>query len=114
MNDQLLEKLLEIINSVDFLIKENVPNIVSSSLEYYAWEAQASLILFLILAGLTLIPIIVYAYKAIVDDSDYIGGVIVCMVPFVLFFILSFACFTNLHKIEIAPKLYLIDKLRGE
>ena len=113
MNDQLLEKLLEIINSVDFLIKENVPDIVKSSLEYYAWEAQACLILFSIIAVMVLLSVLVCAYKSI-KDSDFMGGVLVLITFFTLFFSLSFSCFIELHKIEIAPKLYLIDKLRGQ
>lgn len=111
--EKITEKLLELVNSAEFLLRDNLPEIAKNALDYYAWDAQYYMYVFGALAAILLLVAITFFVYGLIDDFGYCMGAMFIFVIACLPFGAFNKNYSELKMIEKAPKLYLIKKIKN-
>jgi hypothetical protein len=110
-----LEVLIQNINEITDFSKEQLPDVARQVLEYGAWDAQYGLTLSTIAACVFGIMFMICIIK-VFTSYDTAGSIILSIFSGLFLFLSCIGIMANnstLKKIEIAPKYYLIQKIRG-
>lgn len=115
MNDQLQKKLLEWMNNGEAFVKEQAPDYVNQAMAYYAWDAQRDFILglwYLGIAGLFLLLLLYTVNKRRYELEVLTFVSFLCVLGFTITGSIStYFGYSSMKKIEIAPKVFIVDKL---
>jgi len=110
---QLTEFLLSTLKDTKQFVVGQAPDVVRQILAYATWDAKFGIYCGIMLLILSLINFILSA----TDDSSFGERAVICGVLSIIFFIIgvvSIPCnYSTLKKIEIAPKVFIMDQLRG-
>jgi hypothetical protein len=113
MKEELTNKLLEYLSNFEQFTKAELPEVAKQILEIGMYEAKLCILIGVIL----LIIGLVLAYLSTKVD-DYSGLAVtfpvVSGICITISVILLPCSIVNIKKIEIAPKVYLIDYVRGK
>lgn len=111
-NEQLIEFLLQTMKETKSFAIEQAPEVAREMLAYGIWDANADLF-FCMAFLLAAIPLFLMWRHGLKNDSEGLMclgcmGTIVCL----LFGLVAGRCgYANLKKIELEPKVYIIEKL---
>ena len=111
-----LELLIQNINEITDFSKEQLPDVARQVLEYGAWDAGYGITLSAIVAcisGIILMICILKSYSSYDNVESVMFGIFAGL-AFSLSCIGIMANYSTLKQIEIAPKYYLIKKIRGD
>jgi hypothetical protein len=112
MNQELQQKLLEYLNSGESFVREQAPDFVKQAMAYYLWSAKfelcSSVVIFM---GMILIAgMLLWFSSRRASEGAIVLATIICIAALIPFFSI-FCSFNSLKKMQIAPKLYMIDEL---
>lgn len=110
MKDELIKKILQLVESAENFTMTNAPLYVKELLEYSAWKYT-----FLIKCGW--VPVIVFFILAVIFFNlmkEEIAEVFLVLWGFsiVLWLIITPYSYFSLKKIEKAPRVFLIEQLK--
>lgn len=111
-NEQLIEFLLQTMKETKSFAIEQAPEVAREMLAYGSWDARLDLFCCMIFLSAA-IPLFLMWRHGLKNDSEglmCVGcmGTIVCL----LFGLVAGRCgYANLKKIELEPKVYIIEKL---
>lgn len=106
---KILDLLIEGIQKGTDLAQVQLPQIAEELLKYEAWDCKLGMIYSsIVFAVIVFVMFRVYLNEGFDHPFNFLAGPIILIVSSVVF-----CCnFSNLHKIEVAPKVYLIEYLR--
>ena len=109
MKDELFKKVIEIIEKTETFVVGQAPDVVQQFFNYELWLNKATLYLGI---AFIIVGVLAFFISLPFDDEWWL--------PIVAFFIITLIMagpiciwvgYTDLKKLEIAPKVYLIDKV---
>ena len=118
MNKEITDKLIEYIDSTKDWVLETAPEIFQQIVTYGFWKSLILSALFFSI-GLACVFLIRFCYKAPKDQWNmmqdrYVALSLISGVIALIFFV-GFLCnIETFIKATVAPKLYIIDYLRGK
>ncbi len=114
MNEQLQAKLLEYLNSGEAFVKTQAPEYVNQALTFYAWDANLDLTVSIISLILGIF-LSCFSLGLASWRRDAEGRALICGIAGILFFLTgaigTTGNYSTLKKIELAPKVFLVEKL---
>lgn len=120
--EQVLKKFLEYVEQAESFAKEHVPDYITQLLQYEAWDhalamkMHACLMVVAFVFGVACAVLFCVALKRGMDGPDVFGvfGVIGALIFFGVFGWNTFDHYRAIKKIEMAPKVYILDYLRSK
>ncbi len=113
MNEQLQAKLLEYLNSGEAFVREQAPEYVNQALTFYAWDAAFDLrvcLCFAIVGFLLLVSGLILSRDYNSEGTAMVFSIF-GLLALIFGLIGSTVDYSNLKKIELAPKVFLVEKL---
>lgn len=111
--EKFAEKALTYLNSTEAFLKEQLPDYFQQIVSYYAVENWVYFGVWILIAtafaGLAFVCV-----REVKKDDDYIGGVILFTLVSLVLFVCSLDSFSSALKATIAPKVFIVDYLRGK
>ena len=110
MKEELFKELLRMIKSMSNFTIEQAPDAARQILEYGVWDAQFSIMIWVIPAVIALlfaIWLVVWMIKEVEIDPAPLVFILVAIS--IVLFCVAGANYKDIKQIEIAPKVYLID-----
>lgn len=115
MQEKLIAKILEYLESTEAFLKAELPPFFEEALSYYFWSAFIVLMVCLIMfvIGVYLIIKSLTELKEQYPDGWAYGMVSIGFLMMLLSFLVGTFKVNQIMKVTLAPKLYLIDEFRG-
>jgi formate-dependent nitrite reductase membrane component NrfD len=106
MTEQLVAEIISLIKDSKEFVVGQAPSVIQQMLAYGAWDAKFAMWVFGIAVAIGLILI----FTDIVLWGNSAGVIIGCFIVIVCGICMAYN-FSTLKKIEIAPKVYLLEQL---
>jgi hypothetical protein len=111
VGEEIVNKLIEYLDAGGDFVKEQAPDVINQMINYGTWDARFGLLVFSI--GM-LIGAFLFLGGVLSDCEGFqIGGSVLGVFAVVLCICGLCSNYSALKKIEIAPKVYLLEQLRG-
>jgi UDP-N-acetylmuramyl pentapeptide phosphotransferase/UDP-N-acetylglucosamine-1-phosphate transferase len=113
MKEQILEKLMTYLQNTEVFLSEQTPQVINELITYELYMSYAKIGTFIGILILSAI-ILFYLIKKEIHE-EVIGGVLcISIVLATLFGVLSVGAVNDIIKIKVAPKVFVLDKLRDK
>ena len=115
MKNELIDKLLELVNNTQDFFTAQTPEYIRQLLAYDIWAHTVGAYVgtaLLVIAFISLIGLLFAIHNK--EDNWQIASALILMATFIIGMVIFISCTFTLKKIEIAPKVYIIDYLNSQ
>lgn len=110
--DLLLGKLLEVVEKTESFMTEQTPDFIKQMLDYDIWLLGNDILFWSFLLVFFLAIAILFLVLGIKKDDDLIGGFVFFLFMTILMGCGVYGTYCDMKKIEMAPKVYIIEKIK--